>query len=750
MERLAILPSVTIAACPICGAENTPGARFCSTCGTRLEPATATRETRKTVTVLFADVTGSTALGEQLDPELLRALMSRYFADMKAIIERHGGHVEKFIGDAVMAVFGIPTVHEDDALRAVRAAAEIRDRLAELNAELTATRGLAIRFRTGVNTGEVVAGDPATGHTLVTGDTVNTAARLEQAAPPGETLLGRLTYNLVRDAVEVEPVEPIAAKGKAEPVPAYRLISVAAARQGRARRLDRPLVGRATELAALRTAFDLAVSERSPRLVTILGTAGVGKSRLVAEFLASVGEHAPVLKGRCLPYGEGITYWPIREIVHGAAAIVEGDSRDDARAKVRALLEGAREADVVAARVGVALGLETEGAPQEEIFWAIRKLLEHLARERPLVALVEDIQWAEPTLIDLFEYVLDLAIDVPLLLVCPARPELLEARPSWGGARASSTVLHLEPLAGPATETLIDSLPGGTALPDRLRTRIVAAAEGNPLYLEEMLAMLIDEGFLTERDGAWHTIGDLTALEVPQSVRALLAARIEALPDAERRVAERASVVGRVFEAAAVRELAEDVRGEISPSLLALVRKELLQPERGELSVGDAFKFRHVLIRDAAYEQLSKADRADLHERFAGWLERAAGERVAEYDEILGYHLEQAHRYRTELGESGERVEALAARAGERLSEAGNSSLQRDEWRAAISILKRADALLGPRHPRAAVLALRMAQGHAGLDAIGGEQHLNFLAEAERRAMSSGSRRPSERRGRTP
>src|SRR5215212_3917243 len=287
-----------MAACPVCGAENAPGARFCSTCGSKLESATPARETRKTVTVLFADVTGSTALGEQLDPESLRALMSRYFADMKAIIERHGGHVEKFIGDAVMAVFGIPVVHEDDALRAVRAAGEIRDRLAELNTELTASRGLAIRFRTGLYTGEVVAGDPATGQTLVTGDTVNTAARLEQAAPPGEILLGLPTYRLVRDAVTVEPVEPIAAKGKAEPVPAYRLVSVTPAAEGHARHLEAPLVGRDAELRTLRAAFDAAVDERSARLVTILGTAGVGKSRLVAEFVTSVEATATVLKGR--------------------------------------------------------------------------------------------------------------------------------------------------------------------------------------------------------------------------------------------------------------------------------------------------------------------------------------------------------------------------------------------------------------------------------------------------------------------
>ena len=371
-------------ACATCGHELTPGAKFCPNCGAPVAAAAASRETRKTVTVLFADVTGSTALGEQLDPESLRALMSRYFADMKAIIEGHGGHVEKFIGDAVMAVFGIPTVHEDDALRAVRAAAEIRDRLAELNAELTASRGLAIRFRTGVNTGEVVAGDPATGQTLVTGDTVNTAARLEQAAPPGEILLGKLTYNLVRDAVEVEPVEPIAAKGKAEPVPAYRLVSVAAAASGHARRLDAPLVGRERELSRLEQAFAQSVADGSCQLFTLLGTAGVGKSRLVAEFTASVEPEARVLRGRCLSYGEGITYWPIGEIVRSAAGIDEADTADAARNKIRSLLEGERDADILAARVAAAIGLSAEPAPQEELFWAIRKLFERLAGQRPL------------------------------------------------------------------------------------------------------------------------------------------------------------------------------------------------------------------------------------------------------------------------------------------------------------------------------------------------------------------------------
>jgi class 3 adenylate cyclase len=699
-----------MAACPVCGVVNARGARFCSTCGTKLAPGAPTRETRKTVTVLFADVTGSTALGEQLDPESLRTLMARYFAEMKAIIERHGGTVEKFIGDAVMAVFGIPAVHEDDALRAVRAAAEIRDRLAELNAELTATRGLAIRFRTGLYTGEVVAGDPTTDQTLVTGDTVNTAARLEQAAPPGEILIGRPTYSLVRDAVEAEPVEAIAAKGKADLVPAYRLVSVTPGLEGHARRLDRPLVGRGVELARLLDAYRVAVHDRSPQLVTVLGTAGVGKSRLVAELLGAVVAEATVLKGRCLPYGEGITYWPVREVVHAAAGITEGDRADEARAKVRALLNGSPDADIVARLVGAALGLERDGAPQEEIFWAIRKSFEHVAQRKPLVLLIEDIHWAEPTLLDLIEYILDLAADAPLLLLCPARPELLEGRPGWGGGRASSAVLHLDPLPEGATDALMDALPGGRALPDGLRSRILAAAEGNPLYLEEMIAMLVDEGHVVERDRAWHATGDLERLDVPLSIRALLTARIDALPEPERRVAERASVVGRVFEAAALRELGSGPM-EIGPPLLALVRKELLRPERSELSTGDAFKFRHLLIRDAAYEALPKVERAELHERFAGWLERAAGERIAEYDEILGYHYEQAHGYWTVLGETGERANELGVRAVTRLAAAGKRALERNDLRAAVDLLERADRI----HTIAADALLALSEALHGL-----------------------------------
>jgi class 3 adenylate cyclase/tetratricopeptide (TPR) repeat protein len=686
-----------VSICPSCGEQNPAGKKFCGECGAPLSnaPASPAREVRKTVTVLFSDVSGSTALGERLDPESLRAVMGRYFAAMKAVIERHGGTVEKFIGDAVMAVFGIPLLHEDDALRAVRAAAEMRDALEALNRELESERGVRIAVRTGINTGEVVAGDPAAGHTLVTGDTVNTAARLEQAAAAGEILLGEATHRLVRDAVAVEPVPPVDAKGKALPVPALRLVSVTADAEAHTRRLDAPLVGRERELDRLRDAFEQAVRDTSSQLFTLLGPAGVGKSRLVAEFVASVSTDATVLRGRCLPYGEGITYWPVGEVVKQAAGIEETDNGDEARAKVTRLLEGERDAPLIASRVEAAIGLATDSAPQEELFWAIRKLLEHLARRRPLVVVWDDIHWAEPTFLDLVEHIADLSRDAPLLLLCPARPELLDTRTGWGGGKLNATTILLEPLAADATERLIDALPGGSALPELLRRRILEAAEGNPLYIEEMLAMLVDEGLLVERLGGWQVEGESDRVRVPPTISALLAARLEQLAPDERALAERAAVVGRVFEQAAVTELApEGLRAGVARGLVALVRKELVRPERSELSAGDAFKFRHILIRDAAYDALPKSERAELHERFADWLERTVGERAPEYQEILGHHLEQAHRFRSDLGETGERVEALRQRAGEQLAASGRGAYERGDARAARGLLERAVTLL--------------------------------------------------------
>jgi class 3 adenylate cyclase/tetratricopeptide (TPR) repeat protein len=675
--------------CGACGEENPERAKFCLNCAAALQTPTATRDVRKTVTVLFADVSGSTSLGEQLDPESLRALMSRYFVAIKKVVERHGGTVEKFIGDAVMAVFGIPTLHEDDALRAVRAAAQIRDAVATLNSELQTARGVALAFRTGVNTGEVVTGDPAADQTLVTGDAVNTAARLEQAAAPGDILLGEASYRLVRDAVTVESVEPIAAKGKSEPLRAYRLLRVSGS-AGHARHLDAPMVGREAELGRLQQAFAQAVKDRSCYLFTLLGTAGVGKSRLAAEFLASLGGDAKVLAGRCLPYGEGITYWPVAEVLREAAAIDEGDSPQGAKAKVEALLSGERDSRAVTVAVSSAIGLSSEPAPQEEIFWATRKLFEHLAREQPLVVVFEDIHWAEPTFLDLVEHIADLSRDAPLFILCPARPELLDRRAGWGGGKLNATTILLEALPAVVCDQLIRELPGGRSLPKPVRERILAAAEGNPLYLEEMLGMLVDDGLLVQANGGWLAAPQLDTARVPPTIHALLAARLEQLAPNERAVAERAAVVGRVFEQAAVAELSpEALRPEVARSLVALVRKELVRPERSDLAAGDAFKFRHILIRDAAYEALPKVERADLHERFAQWLKRAAADRLLEFEEIVGYHFEQAWRNRRDLGFDDEVTASVGDAAAGHLAAAAFRALDRSDLPAAAQLLDR-------------------------------------------------------------
>ena len=644
------------------------------------------------VTILFSDVTGSTALGEQLDPEAVRTLMGRYFAAMKTVIERHGGTVEKFIGDAVMAVFGIPDLHEDDALRAVRAAAQMREALAALNVELAAERGVTIQTRTGITTGEVVAGDPAAGQTLVTGDTVNTAARLEQVAAPGEILIGAPTWRLVRDAITVEKVEAITAKGKALPVPAYRLTSVTAGAEGHLRRMDAPLVGRERELARLSQSYADAVSQRRCELFTLLGTAGVGKSRLVREFLATVGDEARILRGHCLPYGEGITYWPLAEALKDAAVIDESDDRAAAQRKLLALVDGERDAELLAGRLATAIGLSDDPAPQSELFWAVRRTLEHLADQRPLVVVWEDIHWAEPTFLDLIDHLTDWSRDAPIFLLTPARPELLDARAGWGGGKHNASTILLEALPPDAAGRLIDALPGGSELPEVLRARIAAAAEGNPLFTEELLGMLADDGVLHVVDGRWRVAGDLAQLAIPPTIQALLAARLDRLSVGERQVAGRASVVGRTFEPEAVAALSK-AGGDsaLTAQLMALVRKELVRPDRSEVTGGDAFKFRHILIRDAAYDSLPKRERADLHERFADWLESAAADRVAEFGEIIGHHLEQAYQYQNELG--AEPSVALGERASHWLAAAARRAFERADGTAAAVLFAHAAEL---------------------------------------------------------
>jgi class 3 adenylate cyclase/tetratricopeptide (TPR) repeat protein len=676
--------------CAACGEENADRALFCQRCAAPLaDPDGAPADVRRVVTIVFADVTGSTRLGERLDPEALRRVMGRYFDAMAAVIERHGGTVEKFIGDAVMAVFGIPRLHEDDALRAVRAAAGMAQALEALNLDLQREHGVAIAARIGVNTGEVVAGDPSAGQRLVTGDPVNVAARLEQAADPGDILVGEPTYRLVKDAVEVKRVSGLDLKGKEEPVPAYRLLTVLSGTEGHARRLDSPMVGRGKELEMLERALERAVSERTSHLFTLLGAAGVGKSRLVAEFLAGPVNPMTVLRGRCLSYGEGITFFALDEIVHQAAGIDEGDPPATARRKLKALLDGAPDGERIAALVAGLFGWGDAGST-DDTFWAVRKLLEHLARERPVVVVFDDIHWAEPTMLDLIEHLADWTRDAAVLLVCLARPELLDIRSDWGGGTMNATSILLEPLHGDEASLLVDNLLGRADIPQAARDRILEAAEGNPLFVEEMLAMLIDDGLLRFEDGAWRSVEDLADVTVPPTIHLLLAARLDRLDSEERAVIERGSVEGKVFHTGAVTTLSPDsVRPNVRSRLLALARKELIRPDRAEFAGEDAFRFRHLLIRDAAYQAMPKEQRADLHERFAGWLTEAASDRLAEYEEILAHHLEQAYRYRTELGVVDDLVRALGDRAAGHMHTSAVRADDRGDLNAAKALLER-------------------------------------------------------------
>ncbi|MGZ4398478.1 MAG: adenylate/guanylate cyclase domain-containing protein [Gaiellaceae bacterium] len=651
-----------MASCPACGKELPGEFPFCPFCAAPLAESRPAREQRKVVTVLFCDVTGSTALGERLDPESLRRVMVRYFEVMKQVVERHGGTVEKFIGDAVMAVFGVPALHEDDALRAVSAAAGMRDALERLNEELTRDYDTRLELRIGVNTGEVVTG---TEERLATGDAVNVAARLEQAAQPGEILLGEETLQLARDAIQTAPVAPLVLKGKAEPVAAHRLESVRAGAAAIERHLDAPLVGRETELRRLRDALDQAARDRSCQLFTILGAAGVGKSRLAHEFLSSLKE-ATVVRGRCLPYGEGISYWPVVEVLKQLEPRLPGLITDElALSVVRSLL-----------------GEEEASSSGEEIAWAFRKLLEGAAGETLLVCVFDDIHWGEETFFELVEHVADLSRDAPMLLLCMARPDLLDRRPGWGGGKLNATTVLLEALSVDETDELIERLLGQDIIEADLRRRIREAAEGNPLFAEEMVAMLRDSPG-----------GDIA---VPPTIQALLAARLDQLGPSERGVLERGSVEGRVFHRGAVQALAPEEL-QVTTCLTGLVRKELVRPDTPQLPGEDAYRFRHLLIRDAAYEALSKAKRAQLHERFAAWLEERGADLV-ELDEILGYHLEQAHRYRLELGPLDNEGRELARHAAERLLTAGQrAAAARWDMPATVNLLERASALL-PAH----------------------------------------------------
>jgi DNA-binding SARP family transcriptional activator len=631
------------------------------------------RERRKTVTILFADVVDSSALAAGLDPEVLRALMRSYFDVVRTVVERHGGTVEKFIGDAAMAVFGIPEVHEDDALRAVRAAFELHEALGRIEPE----HGVQLRIRVGVNTGEVLAADPASGESFATGSAIVVATRLQQAALPGETLIGAPTQRLVRHAFRSDAGEPLDLGGGLGRVVAFRMLGPAEEPGGLRVGTTASLVDRLAEAARLRAALAGVQSERRSRVLTVIGDAGIGKTRLAAELVSSAD--ATALVGRCVPYGEGATYLPLAEALRQAVP-------RRVRATVASLLAGDEHADVVGQRIAELTG-EAEGTGSTgELFWAVRRLLESLALDRPVLLVLEDVHWAEPTLLDLVEYLRAWASEAPVLVLCLARRDVLETRPGW-----SEGALLLEPLSRGESAELVAGLAD---VADDVSSRIVEAAEGNALFLEQLLA------YVEEEPGA---VGPL-----PPSIEALLAGRLDRLEPEERGLLERAAVIGKEFTRAAVIHLSPpDELAGIDSRLSSLLRKGLIHARRSSRSDEDVFRFHHGLVRDVAYAGITKELRADLHERHGN---RLAQRR--EVPELVGYHFEQAHRYRGELRPHDPSLAGLADRAGEQLADAGIGAWKRADTPAAVNLLARAAALLPARAELLCELGL--AQRNAG------------------------------------
>jgi len=611
---------------------------------------------RKLATVLFVDLVGSTALVAGADPEVVRRRVTRFFDAVSACVVGHGGLVEKFAGDAVMAAFGVPLAHEDDAERAVRAALAIFEKLHDLG----------LQARAGIESGEVVADDSDS--TFATGEAVNVAARLQQSASPGEILVGPGVERLTRGRIETEPVGSLELRGFREAFPVWRV--EAACEGGRPLgSLTAPLVGRDEELELLENTFNRISRHRRAALFTLYGEPGVGKSRLAREFVAGL-EGATVLFGRSLPYGEGVTYWPLAEMVKASVGITDDEPSEEARQKLRDYCEAEEVADLLALAAGVLEAVEGERSPQE-ISWAARAWAEQLAEAQPLVLVFEDIQWAEEPLLDLVEHLAAWVKDAPLMLLCLARPELLDVRPTWGGGRVRATAVELEPLPAEDSRELVEALVAEREAPIDLRA-VLEKTEGNPLFVEETIRMLLEDG-----RGTTQTI--------PDTLQALIAARIDRLPHAQRTVLQRASVIGRIFWPGAITQLSHDIEDAELALEQLLLRDFVVRESRSSISGEVAYKFKHVLIREVAYSGLTKAARAEYHALFALWLEEHAGEELLE---IRAFHLDQAARLHAEL--EGSVPAELASDTAAALTAAGKRALSRESFRTARRLLLRA------------------------------------------------------------
>ena len=615
---------------------------------------------RRLASVLFVDLVDSTSLLASADPEVVRRRVTRFFDDVARCVQTHGGIVEKYAGDSVLAAFGVVQAHEDDAERAVRAALGIMDTVHELGLEA----------RIGIEAGEVVT--ETTDSTFATGEPVNLAARLQQAATPGEILVGPTVQRLTRGRVATEDVGPLELKGFVKPVWVARATGDAADARG-VKPVSAPLVGRDSELDLLRNTFDRAVRDRRAHLVTMYGEPGVGKSRLAREFVETL-ESATVLTGRSLPYGEGITYWAVAEVVKASAGISDDDPPDVALRKLKACCEDEAIADLLALAAGVLEAVEGARS-QQEIVWAARAWAEKLAEAQPLVLVFEDIHWAEDPMLELIENLAERVRDAPLLLICLARPELLESRPGWGGGRVRALAVELEALARTESEELVDALLAELDLPRDLRESVLEKTEGNPLYVEETMRMLAEDG-------------DGSGTRIPDTLQALIAARIDRLPLAQKTVLRYASVMGRIFWGGALARLAP-VAEPADEILQELIERDfVLRETRSSITGETAYRFKHVLIREVAYAGLSKSARAELHSRFAGWLDERAGEELLE---IRAYHLDQAASLHAEL-DGGPPAE-LAREAAEALEETGRRALSREAFKTARRALLRANEL---------------------------------------------------------
>ncbi len=658
-------------ACPSCGFDNADGAKFCSECGTALAAASAARrEERKVVTVVFADMVGSTERAERLDPEDVRAVLAPYHTRLRQELERHGGTVEKFIGDAVVAVFGAPVAHEDDPERAVRAALAIQEAIAEMN---EADPELALEIRIGVNTGEaLVALDarPDLGEGVVSGDVINTGARLQSAASPGGILVGEHTYRATDRAIEYEAEEPVAAKGKAQPLMAWRAVRRRASFGIDLSDTRSPLVGRDDERDVLVGALARARARVEPQLVTVVGVPGIGKSRLVRE-LFCVADDDPELiiwrQGRSLPYGEGSAFWGLAEIVKAQAGVLETDDAAEVEGKVaaavRAVVADETEAPWVErhllALTGVQLARSPGQASLDESFAAWRRFIEALAERQTVVLVFEDVHWADDALLDFVDALVDRVSGVPLLVVCSARPELLERRPGWGGGKRNAATVSLAPLSDEDTARLLAALLGSPVLAADQQAALLQRAEGNPLFAEEYARMLAD--------------GSDPAAAAPETLQGVVAARIDALPSEEKELLQLAATLGKVFWTDALSTLSGADTWQLDERLYALERKEFVRREHRSAVAGSRqYVFVHALVRDGVYGQMSRSARADIHRRVADWIETLPSDRADDRTEILAHHLLAAIEYSRAAGFDDTELVPRAARA---LRESGDRAL---------------------------------------------------------------------------